>query len=57
MTWEIGMTLKMKYVVIVVDGKNEFEHVPQTTSANATATACSSHVNSSAFHRSYGKSF
>ena len=52
MTWEIGMTWKMKYVVVVIDGKDEFEHVPQTTSANATAIAFSGYLNSSAFHRS-----
>ncbi len=46
------MTWKMKYIVVVVDGKDEFEHVPQITSANAIATARSGHLNSSAFYRS-----
>ena len=51
------MTWKMKYIVVVVDEKDEFEYVPQTISANATATARSGHLNSSAFHCLYGKSF
>ncbi len=46
------MTWKIKYVVVVIDGKDEFEHVPQTTSVNAIVTARSGHLNSSAFHRS-----
>ena len=44
------MTLKMKYVVVIVNGKDEFEHVPQTTLANAIAKASSDYLNSSAFH-------
>ncbi len=46
------MTWKIKYVVVVVDRKDKFEHIPQTTSANAIATARSGHLNLSAFHRS-----
>ena len=52
MTWEIGMTWKMKYVVVIIDRKDEFKYVPQTTSANATTIACSGYLNSSAFYYS-----
>ena len=52
MTWKIGMTQQIKDDVVVIDGKDEFEHVAQTTPANATATASLGHLNLSAFYRS-----
>ena len=50
MTWKIGMIWKMKYVVAVVDKKDEFEHVLQIILANAIATVSLGYLNSSVFH-------
>ena len=50
MTWEIRMTRKMKDDVIMVDGKDEFEHLPRVITATATAIVSPRHLSSSAFH-------
>ena len=44
------MIWKIKDDILIVDKKDEFEHIPQTTSANATVTVTLGHLNSSAFH-------
>ena len=46
------MTRKIKDMVVVVHEIDIFEHVLQTTLANATATASLGYLNSSAFYYS-----
>ena len=50
MTWEIKIIQKIKDDVVIIDGKDKFEHLPQGTPAKAIAIAIPSHLNSSAFH-------
>ena len=50
MTWKIGMTWKMKDVVVVFERKDEFENIPQITQVIAIPIASSGHPNSSPFH-------
>lgn len=52
MTWEIEIIRQIKNDVVIVDKKDKFEHVLQTTKANATAIASPDYLNLSAFHRS-----
>ena len=50
MTWEIRITQKIKDDIVVVDRKNEFEHLLQITPARAKVTISPSHLDLSAFH-------
>ena len=39
------MTWKIKDDVVIINGKDEFKHVPKTTPAKVTATSSLSHLN------------
>ena len=52
MTWEIEITWQIKDDIVIVNEKDKFEHVSQTTPRNATTTTSPSHLNSLAFHYS-----
>ena len=57
MTWEIKMTWMIKDYVIIVNGKDEFEHLPWATIVTAIVTASLGYLNSLVFYYWLVKSF